>query len=66
MPVVLQPEAEALWLDQDADEADLLGVLAPAPEDALVAREIGDFVNDVRDDGPHLIEKRAEAQPQLF
>ena len=66
MPVVLQQEAEALWLDPDADETDLLGVLAPAPEDALVAREIGDFVNDVRDDGPHLIEKRAEAQPQLF
>ena len=66
MPVVLQPEVEALWLDPDADEADLLKVLAPAPEEALVAREVGDFVNDVRDDGSHLIEKRAEAQPQLF
>jgi putative SOS response-associated peptidase YedK len=66
MPVVLQPEVEALWLDPDADEGDLLEVLAPAPEDALVAREVGDFVNDVRDDGPHLTEKRAEAQPQLF
>jgi putative SOS response-associated peptidase YedK len=66
MPVVLQPEAETLWLDPDADEADLLRVLAPAPENALVAREVGDFVNDVRDDGSHLIEKRTEAQPQLF
>jgi putative SOS response-associated peptidase YedK len=37
----------------------------PAPEDALVTREVGDFVNSVRDDGPHLIERRAE-EPQLF
>ena len=66
MPVVLQPNAEGLWLDPDAEESDLLGLLAPAPEDALIAREVGDFVNDVRDDGPRLIEKRAEAQPQLF
>jgi putative SOS response-associated peptidase YedK len=66
MPVVLQPEAEALWLNRDLDEDELLALLVPAPEDALVAREVGDFVNDVRDDGPHLIEKRAQAQPQLF
>jgi hypothetical protein len=31
----------------------------------LAIREVGDFVNDVRDDGPHLIEAR-QAQPQLF
>jgi putative SOS response-associated peptidase YedK len=66
MPVVLQPEAEALWLDPDLDEEALLRLLAPAPEDALIAREVGDFVNDVRDDGPHLIENRTETQPQLF
>ena len=47
-------------------EDELLALLVPAPEDALVAREVGDFVNDVRDDGSHLIEKRAQAQPQLF
>src|SRR3954467_12449328 len=66
MPVVLLPDAEALWLDPEPDEDELLALLAPAPEDALVPREVGDFVNDVRDDGPHLIEQRAEAQPQLF
>jgi putative SOS response-associated peptidase YedK len=65
MPIVLQPDAEAMWLDPELDEEELLALLAPAPEDALVAREVGDFVNDVRDDGPHLIERRA-AQPQLF
>jgi len=66
MPAVLNPEVEALWLEPELDEEELLALLAPAPEDALVEREVGDFVNDVRDDGPHLIEKRAEAQPQLF
>jgi putative SOS response-associated peptidase YedK len=65
MPVVLQPDVEASWLDPQLDEEELLALLAPAPEDALLAREVGDFVNDVRDDGPHLIERRA-AQPQLF
>jgi putative SOS response-associated peptidase YedK len=65
MPVVLQPDVEATWLDPELDEEELLALLAPAPEDALVAREVGDFVNDVRDNGPHLIERRA-AQPQLF
>jgi putative SOS response-associated peptidase YedK len=65
MPVVLQPELEARWLDPELDEEALLALLMPAPEDALAAREVGDFVNDVRDDGSHLIERRA-AQPQLF
>jgi putative SOS response-associated peptidase YedK len=66
MPVVLQPDAEATWLDPELDEEELLALLAPAPDDALITREVGDFVNDVRDDGPHLIERRAETQPQLF
>jgi len=65
MPVVLEPGAEAAWLDPDAPQEDLRELLAPAPEDLLVAREVGDWVNDVREDGPHLIEPR-EAQPQLF
>jgi len=65
MPVVLEPGAEAAWLDPDAPQEDLRELLTPAPEDLLVAREVGDWVNDVREDGPHLIEPR-EAQPQLF
>jgi len=65
MPVVLHPDLEAAWLDPDLDEEALLVLLQPAPDDALIAREVGDFVNDVRDDGPHLIERRAQ-QPQLF
>jgi putative SOS response-associated peptidase YedK len=65
MPVVLAPQLERRWLDPELSEEDLLSLLVPAPEELLVVREVGDSVNDVRDDGPHLIEPR-EAQPQLF
>ena len=65
MPVVLAPDAEARWLEPDAGLAELASLLVPAPEDLLVLREVGDAVNDVREDGPHLLERR-EAQPQLF
>jgi putative SOS response-associated peptidase YedK len=65
MPVVLAKEAEARWLEPDAASEELASMLVPAPEDLLVLREVGDAVNDVREDGPHLIEPR-EVQPQLF
>jgi putative SOS response-associated peptidase YedK len=65
MPVVLSPDLEMRWLDPDVPEEELLSLLVPAPADLLVVREVGDAVNDVRDDGPHLIEPR-EVQPQLF
>ncbi len=65
MPVLLAPEAEAGWLDPAAEAGDLRALLAPAPDDLLVGREVGDFVNSVREDGPHLIEPREE-QKSLF
>ena len=65
MPVVLVPGAEDPWLAPDAEPGDLAKLLVPAPEGMLVAREVGDFVNDVREDGPHLIEPREE-QESLF
>jgi putative SOS response-associated peptidase YedK len=63
MPVVLSPAHEARWLEPDAAELDLLSLLVPAPDELLVAREVIDAVNDVREDGPHLLEPR-EPQPQ--
>ena len=65
MPVVLRPELEAAWLDPEAEPDDLRELLGPAPDGLLVAREVGDFVNDVRDDGPHLIEPREQQQSLL-
>jgi putative SOS response-associated peptidase YedK len=60
MPVVLDPEAEALWISDTKDLDALLEVLRPAPADALVAREVGDLVNNVRNDGPELIAPRED------
>lgn len=60
MPVVLEPGAEAAWLDPEADPEELLALLIPAADDALVAREVPDLVNDVRQDGPELLGPREE------
>lgn len=65
MPVVLDPDAEEAWLDPQRSTEDLLALLVPAPEDALVARKVSDLVNDVRQDGPELIDPREE-QSALF
>jgi putative SOS response-associated peptidase YedK len=65
MPVVLPVEAEDAWLDSGAEVDALRELLVPAPDEMLVAREVGDFVNDVREDGPHLVEPREE-QKSLF
>lgn len=60
MPVILDPANEAAWLDPSADPDDLLSLLAPPPDDALEAREVGDLVSNVREEGPELIAPRAE------
>ncbi|MEO8093184.1 MAG: SOS response-associated peptidase [bacterium] len=65
MPAILEPDLEGAWLSPDAEPEDLRRLLRPAPEEMLTAREVGDFVNNVREDGPHLIEPRKE-QKSLF
>jgi putative SOS response-associated peptidase YedK len=60
MPVILDPAAEDDWLNPDRASGDLLELLVPAPDDALVTREVSDLVNNVREDGPALIEPREE------
>jgi putative SOS response-associated peptidase YedK len=62
MPVILDPELEAAWLDPELEGDELLAILRPLPADRLVLREISDAVNDVRNDGPELIEPRAEME----
>jgi putative SOS response-associated peptidase YedK len=60
MPVILTPDAEEAWLSPELSEEELLALLTPYPDGLLELREVGDFVNDVRDDGPHLLEPRVE------
>lgn len=59
MPVILPREAEAQWLATDARPNDLKRLLSPWPGE-LKTREVSDLVNSVREDGPEVIESRAE------
>lgn len=54
MPVILEPDREGDWLDPGLDPGQALSLLAPT--DDLVATEVSEAVNSVREDGPHLLE----------
>ena len=54
MPVILEREAEAEWLQPEAGPDQLAALLVPT--DDLTVTEVSDAVNDVRQDGPALIE----------
>jgi putative SOS response-associated peptidase YedK len=54
MPVILERGAEGRWLDPDVDQPELLSLLAPTED--LVTTEVSEAVNDVRQDGAHLLE----------
>jgi putative SOS response-associated peptidase YedK len=54
MPVILEREAESEWLDPASGEGRLRALLVPTED--LMVREVSDAVNDVRQDGPALIE----------
>jgi putative SOS response-associated peptidase YedK len=54
MPVILEREAESAWLDPNARKDELLQLLTPS--DDVTVTEVSDAVNDVRQDGPALIE----------
>jgi len=57
MPVVVPPEAWERWLEPEpGDPGELLGLLAPVDDPLLVAYPVSRRVNDVRNDGPDLIE----------
>jgi putative SOS response-associated peptidase YedK len=54
MPVILDRDAESGWLDPEASPSQLEALLLPTDE--LIVTEVSDAVNDVRQDGPALIE----------
>jgi len=58
MPVIVSDDAWAHWLDPaPADPAELLGLLAPSDAVELEIYAVSRAVNDVRRDGPELIER---------
>src|SRR4051812_22981251 len=57
MPVILPPSAWETWLSPEVDDVDLLGrLLVPAPSSLLELYPVSTAVNDVRNEGPQLIE----------
>lgn len=54
MPVVLDRALEAGWLDPGTPRDELKAMLRPSDE--LELTEVGEAVNDVREDGPHLLD----------
>ena len=57
MPVILEPEDFALWLDcTQVDAAQAQGLLKPAREDRMEAYEISPAINRVVNDGPEVLE----------
>jgi putative SOS response-associated peptidase YedK len=60
MPVVLPDDAWAGWLDPAiVDRSELLGLLEPDDDLSLDIYPVRRLVNDVRQDGPELIERLA-------
>jgi putative SOS response-associated peptidase YedK len=71
MPVVVPESAWDRWLDPTlADPAELKGLLVPAEEEALDAYRVSRRVNNVRNDGPDLVEPEEPGEthdvPTLF
>jgi putative SOS response-associated peptidase YedK len=56
MPVILDPEVEETWIADGQDPAALRELMRPLRGELFDVREVSDAVNDVREDGPHLLE----------
>ena len=56
MPVILAPDAEAVWLDPEiTDPGMLLSLLVPYPAEVMEAFPVGQGVNAVANDSPQLV-----------
>ena len=67
MPAVLEPDMVEPWL-RGEDPALLAALVGPAAEGTLRRYAVGSRVNDVRNDGPELLEPvtPAATQGELF
>ena len=65
MPVILPQDLEALWLDDEMqDAATLVSLLAPYPPGAMQTYEVSSLVNSAFNDGPELL--APTQQPRLI
>lgn len=56
MPVVLQPDSYAAWLDAAADPGKVAALLRPCADTLLDSHRVSKPVGNVRNDGPELVE----------
>jgi putative SOS response-associated peptidase YedK len=66
MPVILDPDAEAGWLDPATPRGALLEMLHPWPSADTALRAVGPAVNDARYDGPECLAAVPDAAATLF
>ena len=63
MPVMLDRSSYALWLDPDARDEDLQGLLRPSPAEGMVVYPVSPVVNNVAVDAPDCEKRVAEPPP---
>jgi len=67
MPVVLPEERWATWLDRGNEDLDALtGLLVPLADGLLTATPVATLVNNVRNNGPELLEPVPEEEQQAL
>jgi putative SOS response-associated peptidase YedK len=67
MPVILEPPAEAEWLDASTPRPRLLELVAGLAPEEMALHPVGGAVNDARYDGPECLEPPVpSAQSTLF
>ena len=58
MPLILPPSAWDEWLSPDEHDTDVLGrFLVPAPNELITFHPVSTEVNNVRNNGEHLIDE---------
>lgn len=66
MPAILTEDRWATWLDRDNHDLDALGrLLAPVDDELLAVTPVGNLVNNVRNNGPELVEPAPEQESLL-
>jgi putative SOS response-associated peptidase YedK len=66
MPIILERDAEAAWLDAGTSRAELNEILAGLSPAQTALQAVGPAVNDARYDGPECLAPAVESQTSLF
>jgi putative SOS response-associated peptidase YedK len=66
MPIILDPGAEAAWLDSGTPRSELEQILSGLTPAKTALQPVGPAVNDARYDGPECLAPPVERQTSLF